>query len=343
MLFRRNLGVRTALTRLRNWVPATLKAMAIAAIVILIARNVPLKLADIAFFLARADARFYVSLLLFAIFLLLQATIWVLIVNAAGAEGLASRGGKRLGLLSGLRIYIDSQFAKYIPGGIWNYAGRVVLATRAGVALNAQFAAIAYENVLLVAAALVYADVLFAILGVVPALLLSAIFAAIALTYASYRRLTDWIGRVLARASRWQPLRKLSNAFGGAEAATGKGTGLSRDRFFGYFTCFLGSHFVMGIAFWMLTNSFDKGRIGLLYAAGTFAAAWLLGLLSPLPGGIGVREGFLVYFLSLKLGTDAAVQISVIARLWNIMAEVLLWMSVHAVSHFTGRVKVHET
>lgn len=333
---------------LRRLAPTAIKALLLAAVVYFVVRNIPLKLADIASFLAHADARFYASMLLFAAFLMLQAGIWVLIVNAAGAEGIAMRGGRKLGMVNGLKIFIDSQFAKYIPGGFWNYAGRVVLATRAGVALDAQFAAILYENVLLVAAALVYADVLFVNLDVAPALLVFGAVALFVVAYAYYPRLTGWVGGALARAARWRPLRRIGGtlskaAFGGADAVRGTGAGLSRERFFGYFLCFLGSHFVMGIAFWMLTNSFDKGRIGIGYAAGTFATAWLLGLLSPLPGGLGVREGFLVYFLSLKLGTDAALQISVIARLWNIMAEVSFWMLVQAVSHLTGKVKVYET
>lgn len=332
---------------LRRLAPTALKALLPAVVVYFVVRNIPLKLSDITSFLARADARFYASMLLFAAFLMLQAGIWVLIVNAAGAEGIAMRGGRKLGLIRGLKIFIDSQFAKYIPGGFWNYAGRVVLATRAGVALDAQFAAIIYENVLLVAAALVYADILFVNLDVAPAPLAFGVVALLALAYAYYPRLTRWVGGAFARAARWKPLRRmggrLAKSFGGAEAVRGAGAGLSRERFFGYLFCFLGSHFVMGIAFWMLTNSFDQGRIGIFYAAGTFATAWLLGLLSPLPGGLGVREGFLVYFLSLKLGTDAALQISVIARLWNMMAEVSFWMLVQAVSHLTRRVKVYET
>jgi uncharacterized membrane protein YbhN (UPF0104 family) len=98
----------------------------------------------------------------------------------------------------------------------------------------------------------------------------------------------------------------------------------------------------MGIAFWLLCNSFDAGRITLLYAAGTFATSWLLGLLSPLPGGLGVREGFLVYFLSLKLGTEAAVQISVIARVWNMMAEVTFWIIIQIISRLVGKVRSYE-
>ncbi|MBD3922017.1 flippase-like domain-containing protein [Paenibacillus sp. PR3] len=327
---------------LQRWAPKVLKSILVVVTVYFVARSVPLRASDIPALLMRADYRFYASMLLFAVSLMMQASIWVLIVNASGAEG--ERKGSKLRLVTGLRIFIDSQFAKYIPGGFWNYAGRIVLATREGVPMQAQLAAILYENVLLVSAALVYALTLALSLGVYPLPLLSAAIVILGAAYLYYHRIATWIRHLLAPASRWKPLKKLFAKMLRPHASTdADGTAvLSRNSFFGYLACFLGSHFVMGMAFWMLTDSFDAGRIGLLYAAGTFAASWLLGLFSPLPGGLGVREGFLVYFLSFKLGTDIALHISVIARLWNIMAEVTFWLLIKAVGHLPKRVKMYE-
>ncbi|GMK37702.1 hypothetical protein PCCS19_07560 [Paenibacillus sp. CCS19] len=334
------------MTALQRWAPLMLKAILVVVMVFFVVRSVPLRAADIPDYLMRADYRFYLSMFVFAVFLMLQASIWVLIVNAAGAGGERDdrRESSKLGLLTGLRIFIDSQFAKYIPGGFWNYAGRIVLATRAGVPLQTQLASIIYENVLLVSAALVYALLLALSLDISPVPLVSAAIIVIAAAYLFYDHVMTWIGRLFMRASRWKLLSKLlSKVRKPSESASVGGTvAMPRNYFFGFLVCFLGSHFVMGIAFWMLINSFGAGRIGLLYAAGTFATSWLLGLLSPLPGGLGIREGFLVYFLSLKLGTDAALHISVIARLWNIMAEVTFWLLIKAVSHLPKRVKMYE-
>jgi uncharacterized protein (TIRG00374 family) len=334
------------LTKLRKFAPSVIKALLLAIIIYFIVRNIPLKLSDLTSFLAHANGWFYTSMLLFSVFLMLQASIWVLIVNASLLEGIRLRNTSKLQLLSGLQIFINSQFAKYIPGGIWNYAGRIVLATRAGVPFDAQFASIVYENVLLVAAALAYTIILFVDLNVAPVLLIIGGLAIFALIYSYYPRLSSWVRELFVRASRWKLLRRLVDKFTksfGTQMAGGLSVSLSRNRFFGYFLCFLGSHFIMGISFWMLTNSFGQSDISILFAAGTFATAWLIGLLSPLPGGLGVREGFLVYFLSMKVGTETAIQISVIARLWNMMAEVLFWMLVQAVSYLTRRVKVYET
>nr|WP_240546322.1 lysylphosphatidylglycerol synthase domain-containing protein [Paenibacillus artemisiicola] len=329
-----------------------LKVALVALVVFFVVRNVPLKLSDMESFLAHASVQFYASMLVFSFFLMLQAGIWVLIVNAAGAEAVRRKAGVRLGLLQGLRIFIDSQFAKYLPGGFWNYAGRVVLASRAGVPLDAQLSSIVYENVLLVSAALCYALILLVSLNIAPVLCIVAVLAAFALAYVYYDRSLALVRRLFAVASRWRLLRRAAAKFSAIagtnasdavpEGEAGTGAVLSRNRFFGYLICFLGSHFIMGIAFWMLTNSFGRGSIGIAYAAGTFATAWLLGLFSPLPGGLGVREGFLVYFLSLRLGAETALYISVIARLWNMMAEVMFWAVVRAAGYLTRRVRSYD-
>jgi glycosyltransferase 2 family protein len=335
------------LAALRRWSSPLLKAFLFAVTIYFVIRNVPLKASELTEFLARADLRFYASMVLFALFLMLQAGIWVQIVNASWAKReQADTSRNRLAILPGLRIFIDSQFAKYIPGGFWNYAGRIVLASKAGVPLEAQFTSIVYENVLLVSAALTYSLVLAVSLNFHPIILLLSALLLLVLTYMGYPLVTSYLKNVFTRISRWKWFGKLLGKATGSFGSSQDGNaaaGLTRNEFFGYLVCFLASHFIMGIAFWMLANSFGAGHIGLLYAAGTFATSWLLGLFSPLPGGLGVREGFLVYFLSLKLGMDAALHISVIARLWNIMAEVTFWAIIRTVSQLSKRVKAYES
>lgn len=331
---------------MRRMAPTAIKVGILGIIVFFILRNIPLKLSEIGSFLEHASIAFYSSMFVFAFFLMLQASIWVMIVNAASEQAIRTQGSAKLGLLEGVRIFIDSQFAKYIPGGIWNYAGRVMLASRAGVALDAQVSSIVYENVLLMSAAFVYALILLVSLGKVPAVSIAGVLAIFLAAYLGYNKVLRLIRLSFAKVSDWRIARrfisKAASAIGAGQGFGGTEAVLSRNRFFGFLACFLGSHIFMGIAFWMLTNSFGRGSISIYFAAGTFATSWLLGLFSPLPGGLGVREGFLVYFLSIKLGTETAIYISVIARVWNMMAEVLLWAIVRAVSHLTRRVKTYD-
>jgi glycosyltransferase 2 family protein len=278
------------LLTLKRSLPYGLRILLVGSILYFIVTGIPLKPAQIADYLLHAGAYFYASLLLFSFFLVLQAAIWVIILNDSG---------QHIGLMKGLTIYINTQFAKYIPGGFWNYAGRVVLTSREGVGLSIQMTTIFYENILIAA-------------------------------YLFYTKVTI----MLQISVRWilhkLPWKKFS----------GPGSLLARNHFYQYLLYFLISHFVMGLAFWLLIRSFHLYNIGIFYAAGTFASAWLLGLLSPLPGGIGIREGFLVYFLSFQMDAETALQISVVARIWNVMSEVLFFLGMNAIQYIIQRMRL---
>lgn len=278
---------------------------------------------DIGRYLLHTGMLFYTSLLLFTLFLMLQAAIWLKILNDSGC---------RLSLRKGLLIYINSQFAKYIPGGFWSYAGRIVLASREGVNLNIQMAAIFNENLLLVLAAAVYSLFLLLYLNVLPFYVLLLFVAALVFVYVYFQKVSVWVGKAGGWAVRKFKFRGIS----------GPSVHLSRKSFFLYLGYFLISHLIMGISFWLLIRSFHGENVSILYAAGTFTSSWLLGLLSPLPGGIGVREGFLVYFLSFRIDAQTALQISVIARIWNIMGEVLFFVVMNAVEFTRKRMKQYE-
>ncbi|CAM3681054.1 lysylphosphatidylglycerol synthase transmembrane domain-containing protein [Marinicrinis lubricantis] len=260
-----------------------------------------MKLSDIWRFLLNANRWFYLSLIVFTIFLVMQAWNWVQILN---------HPGRLIAQTRGLLIYINSQFAKYIPGGVWNYVGRVYMTSQAGVAIPHQMLTLFYENVLLVLAAAVYAVYLLYLLNMLTltGLILSA--AAFVLFYIFYTPLTGWTEKQLRRFKKFKNLQ----------------LSLPRKSFFTFLGYFLVSHFIMGLAYWMLLKSFGLQDVSLFYAAGTFALAWLVGLMSPLPGGIGVREGFLIYLLQFQVPLDLATQISIITRIWNIISELLFFI-----------------
>ncbi|ANE46567.1 hypothetical protein SY83_10100 [Paenibacillus swuensis] len=305
----------------------TLKALLAVLVLYYVIRSIPLEPAQVSNYLRHSGMYFYASLGVFTLFLVLQAAIWVTILND---------GQRRLPYGLGLRIYINSQFAKYIPGGFWNYAGRVALTSREGVKLDVQMTTILYENVLIVLAALVYSLGLAISLHLLPAAVLLPVGLFLLLVYLYYEKGTAWLRRGSVRWMRMRPFRRFAERL-----SPGSAFHLSREKFFLYLAYFLGSHLVMGAAFWLLLRSFPTEEIGIGYAAGTFASSWLLGLLSPLPGGLGVREGFLVYFLSFRMDKETAVQISVIARLWNVMSEILFFALMNGVHILRKRMRLH--
>jgi glycosyltransferase 2 family protein len=305
----------------------TLRLLFVAVILHFAVTSISMNPRDIGRYLLHTGLLFYASLILFTFFLALQAAIWVKILNDSG---------RLLSLRKGLLVYTNSQFAKYIPGGFWNYAGRIVLGSREGVCVNIQITSIFYENILLVLAAAIYTLFLLLYLNVIPFYVLPLFGAALVLAYIYFQKISDWVGEAGGWAvRRFKFLLKLKRLSGPAIY-------LSRKSFFLYLGYFLLSHLIMGISFWLLIRSFHKENISILYAAGTFAASWLLGLVSPLPGGIGVREGFLVYFLSFRMDAQTALQISVIARIWNIMSEMLFFVVMNAFEFTRKRLKPYE-
>lgn len=297
--------------------PILIQLVIAGVVVYFVAANLPLKFAELVDYLKHTGYLFYSSLALFTVFLSLQAGIWVLILNDAG---------RQLTMRQGLTVFINSQFAKYIPGGIWNYAGRVVLASRHGVSFAAQTTALLYENVLLILAAFLYSLVVIVDAGLVSWPVVILIAGLLLVFYLFYPPLVAAFGKGLRKLLGKFPLKRFSSRLVALEVT------MPRNRFFLYLACFLASHFVMGVAFWLLLRSFGVQHVNIFYAAGTFAAAWLLGMLSPLPGGLGVREGFLVYFLSFQMDTATALQVSVIARVWNIMSELLFFLVLNGIN-----------
>ncbi len=82
---------------------------------------------------------------------------------------------------------------------------------------------------------------------------------------------------------------------------------------------------VAGFAFFLLVNSIYSISISNFFViAGIYAVAWVVGFLSFItPGGIGVREGILAGLLSLYMPFSIAIIISLVARIWTIIAELL--------------------
>ena len=80
---------------------------------------------------------------------------------------------------------------------------------------------------------------------------------------------------------------------------------------------------VGGIGFYFFVASvFPISLSYLLFLAGALAAASILGLVAVFaPGGLGVREGVLVYLLSYVMPGSVAVIVSVLTRIWTTLLE----------------------
>lgn len=278
-----------------------LKLALLAATAYFMVTNMDMKPADIGKYLLHAQSFFYLALTIFVLFLSVQAWIWVQILNDSEPQ---------LTWYRGLVIYMTSQFAKYLPGGFWNLVGRVYLTTKQGVLLETQMTAILYENMMLGIVSVLYGVILLYSFHVIFLPLLLALTVLLPLSYFFYDPV---------RLTMQKLIHKLSKRFAGLELS------LSRDRFYLYLTYYFLSHLLQGYAFWLLIGTFGVESVNVVTAAGIFAVSWLIGLISPIPGGIGIREGALVFLLSYLVPVNVATQISIVTRVWNVMGELILF------------------
>jgi uncharacterized membrane protein YbhN (UPF0104 family) len=261
-------------------------------------------------YLLHANLYFYASLGVFTLFLMMQAWIWVQILN---------RPTFHLDALKGMVIYINSQFVKYMPGGgVLNFLGRFYMTSKEGVPMQRQLMTLVHEGILLVLAATVYSVILTYTLHWIPIYGLLGMVVLAGVLYVYYNRFNEGMEKLIQRYVK---------RFRGFDLK------LPRKDFFTIWFFFLISHLIMGISFDLLLRSFGVHGIGLLYATGTFALAWLIGIAVPVPGGLGVREAVLVYVLH-RLGVEVslATQISIITRIWNILGEIVFFFVINGFS-----------
>ena len=93
---------------------------------------------------------------------------------------------------------------------------------------------------------------------------------------------------------------------------------------------------VGGIGFYLFVDSiYPVTPQYILFLTGALAISSTLGLIAIFaPGGLGVREGALVYLLSFMMATPVAVVISVLTRIWMTLIEIGLIGMVYLIGRF---------
>jgi uncharacterized membrane protein YbhN (UPF0104 family) len=184
-------------------------------------------------------------------------------------------------------IYFQAQLGKYLPGSLWQYAGRGSLAKVHGVSVRTVAKSLPVEL-----AATTFAAAAFSLLAL------------------------GWWGALglgLALVITWL-LPILADSAGIATRAT-----IEVVRLYGAVWV------LIGVSFWMTCRAFVPVAVadGAFYT-GSFALAWLVGLVAIYaPGGIGVREAVLVALLHSRIGTADALVIAAASRGVFTMADLI--------------------
>ncbi len=212
----------------------------------------------------------------------LLGVAWRLLLIRAGAEA---------SWRWSIRTYGITQLAKYVPGNIFQFAGRQSLGVAAGLGGRPLAKSTAFELISLSAAGTLFGLLLLSKWLAVSELGACVIFAA---------------SSVLAIC--------LTRGALGRQAAAA-------------FMAHLAYLAITGVAFAVLLAAVSAGDTNFTFSVGAFVVGWLLGLLTPgSPAGLGIRETILLTLLT-DLNEASVVQAVVLGRLVSVVGDAGYFLS----------------
>ena len=195
--------------------------------------------------------------------------IWLVILRALGVPTRSRWAG----------MFFQAQLGKYIPGGLWQYAGRSALARAYGIPMRAVATSLPIELAATACGGVAFCSLLLGWVGLIGVF----VFLGVAL-------LAD-----AATRSRRAALHA------GARASVLYGAVVWP---------------LLSVGFWMTAHGFGRASAADLPTyLGAFSAAWVVGLVAIYaPGGLGVREAVLVALLRGKIGSADALVVALASR-----------------------------
>jgi len=223
-------------------------------------------------------------------------------------------------------IFLISQFAKYLPGNVGQYFGRVLWSKENGIPVALTLHTILLETIWnsSVAACLGFLSLVLFIDGTQNAFLYQPWQLGIIITLLLLAPwlLTLFINNYCPTVATWVskgsqiPVPKLSTAVIVS-------------------SLYLCSFFLMGTILYLQSHSFFQLTGGsIIQVTCLFSIAWITGFVTPgAPGGIGVREAMIVLLFSPIFGSGPAVGLGVILRVTTILGDALAFLMGLLIKH----------
>src|SRR6266480_6666647 len=232
-----------------------------------------------------------------------------------------ARLGSHLGLRTCLRIYLASEFVRYIPGNVWHVLTRILWAGKYGVSRPVAFASMAIELITKLAAGILVFSISLLFwqdFGKVGSLLrgslldILGIASIIALFIGLHPRVLNGVLNWALRRMRREPIQ-LTLRYSDILFIT---------------LAWCASWIVAGTAFYVLLLALWPAApfVAWPICIGIYAIAWDIGFVSFItPSGLGIREAAIValFALALPLPTGLASVIALLSRLVSTLAEVV--------------------
>ena len=212
-------------------------------------------------------------------------------------------------------VYLKTNIAKYLPGNVWHFYGRVRALQATGSSTGAAIVGVVLEPILMAAAALGLAAICFSITVVNDwRLLVPCVGALVAMLVAIHPRFLNPI------------LRKLGIAKAQAQGLAVI-TSTLRLQCYPWRSLMgeLGFVALRGLGFMMTMVALQALEPSQFFPVlGAFSLAWLLGLLVPgAPGGVGVFEAVAIALLGSQIPSGLLISSVALYRLISTLAEAL--------------------
>lgn len=252
--------------------------------------------------------------------------VWAGFVSAICVwKYLLSSYGESIRFPQAYRIYFQANLGKYLPGKVWQLASMVFLCREIDIRPGKSLPASLYNQAAAMLAGLV---LLGAVLPTVSGdagegFLWYIVTAAGLFLFVAFPDFLTW--------GMNRGLRLL-----GKEEIDER---IDRKTVLGSLVGYIFSWCVFGLAFHTLIRFLGlRGNISFLEATGIFSGSVSIGFLAFFsPGGIGIREGIMAFFLKDAFPVSTALYISLVARLWITAVELLAFFSTYIAPWAPGK------
>ncbi|OGZ34753.1 MAG: hypothetical protein A2174_02295 [Candidatus Portnoybacteria bacterium RBG_13_41_18] len=229
----------------------------------------------------------------------------------------------KLSNLAALKIYIYSEFAKYLPGALWPIVGKVYIGAREGISKKnlaiSSFLDSFLPFLISILIGMVLAPIeLIGSAWVYYILIISVLIIFLAFFPKFFWSFINWGLKLVGRA-------KIADSHS-----------LSRKKTFIVLFVYFIINLIGGLAFFFFINSVVKLPAEKIFSVvGIYNLAIAMGVAAVFaPSGLGVREGAMSLLLSFYLPSGVAILISFVARLWFSLAEILLLLLAFLINRF---------
>lgn len=206
--------------------------------------------------------------------------------------------------------YLKATIAKYLPGNVWHYYGRIRAATDAGASLGAATLSVLLEPLLMAASALIVTLVCSQQIAArygLPVLAMQWVALAIVLASIHPRVLNPLIRTLSKLKQKSTDAAPFTLQQYPVAALLGE----------------LGFLVLRGLGFlltFLAISPIDSGELSLVLSA--FSLSWLLGLVVPgAPGGVGVFEATAIALLGQTFSPAIVLSVVALYRLISVLAE----------------------